>query len=139
VYLSIGTPQSGPAGPHLRRVNQVWHGSQGLPGNATGNWFADDTCMGCDASRQSAPGLIEARDGMSLVVRQPATVEERQAMSRSIGSGRDQVRVDVFPQRLDEGVWLTGYDSPRAYGGTRSSFSAPRATWSSMVRASRST
>lgn len=95
--------------------------------------------MGCDASRQSAPGLIEARDGMSLVVRQPATVEERQAMSRSIGSGRDQVRVDVFPQRLDEGVWLTGYDSPRAYGGTRSSFSAPRATWSSMVRASRST
>lgn len=96
-----------------------------LPGNAPGEWFVDDTCMGCDASRQCAPGLIEERDGLSLVVKQPETDEDRQAMSRallacptgSIGSGREPVQVDVFPHQLDEGVWLTGYNSPRAYGG----------------------
>lgn len=96
-----------------------------LPENAPGDWFVDDTCMGCDASRQCAPGLIEERDGGSLVVKQPENDAEKIAMSRallvcptgSIGSGRASVQVDVFPQQLDEGVWLTGFNSPRAYGG----------------------
>ena len=94
-------------------------------GSADGPWFVDDSCMDCDASRQCAPTLIQARHGGSVFVRQPETEEERRAAARamlicptaSIGVvGEKPDLKDLFPQEVAPGIHLAGYASPRAYG-----------------------
>lgn len=41
------------------------------PTSAKGDWFIDDRCIDCAASREVAPGLIVERGGKSVFARQP--------------------------------------------------------------------
>jgi len=98
-----------------------------LPGNAPGPWFVDDSCSGCDASRQCAPGLFVEADGATVVARQPETPDELRAATRallacpegSIGARGVKLDLAVFPEEVEpgSGVSLAGFNSPRAYGG----------------------
>ncbi len=98
-----------------------------VPGGAPGAWFVDDSCMNCDASRQCAPTLFGERNGQSVVVRQPTTPEELTQATRamlscptsSIGAANHKPDLTVFPFELapETGVFLTGFNSPQAYGG----------------------
>jgi hypothetical protein len=40
------------------------------PTSAKGDWFIDDRCIDCAASREVAPGLIVERGGKSVFARQ---------------------------------------------------------------------
>ena len=53
------------------------------PANVEGDWFADTRCIECDVARHYAPDLIASDDGLSVVVRQPGTPDEEQAMWRA--------------------------------------------------------
>ena len=97
-------------------------------GSAPGPWFVDTSCMGCDASRQCAPELfVETPGGGTRVARQPSTPEERIAATRallscptsSIGVKGEPLDVSVFPHEIEanSGVFLTGFNSIKAYGG----------------------
>jgi glyoxylase-like metal-dependent hydrolase (beta-lactamase superfamily II)/ferredoxin len=96
-----------------------------VPGNVPGPWFVDDTCIDCDASRQCAPSIFSERRGQSIVVRQPETEDELRAATRamlacptgSIGASGFKPALDVFPELIADGVYYTGFNSPRAYGG----------------------
>jgi glyoxylase-like metal-dependent hydrolase (beta-lactamase superfamily II)/ferredoxin len=96
-----------------------------VPGNVPGPWFVDDTCIDCDASRQCAPAIFSERRGQSIVVRQPETDDELRAATRamlacptgSIGASGFKPALDVFPELIADGVYYTGFNSPRAYGG----------------------
>jgi glyoxylase-like metal-dependent hydrolase (beta-lactamase superfamily II)/ferredoxin len=96
------------------------------PENVPGPWFVDESCIDCDASRQCAPSIFGiAGDGRSVVVRQPSTDDERRAAARamlvcptaSIGVDGERPDTDgLMPMEVGPGVYLTGYNSPRAYG-----------------------
>jgi len=96
------------------------------PENAPGPFFVDDACIDCDASRQCAPSIFGiASDGRSIVLRQPASDDERRAAARamlicptaSIGVDGDKPPTDdLFPVEVGPNVLLTGYNSPRAFG-----------------------
>ncbi len=96
------------------------------PLNVAGDWYADTRCIDCDVARHYAPELIEADDeGLSVVVRQPATDEDVAAMwratlacpTRSIGTRSHLPTPDgVFPWALDEGVLLCGHNDRSSFG-----------------------
>lgn len=45
--------------------------------NAPGKYYVDDTCIDCDACRQSSESFERSADvGMSFVIKQPVTAEE---------------------------------------------------------------
>jgi hypothetical protein len=46
------------------------------PASAKGDWFIDDRCIDCAASREVAPGLIVERGGKSVFARQPVTEDD---------------------------------------------------------------
>jgi glyoxylase-like metal-dependent hydrolase (beta-lactamase superfamily II) len=96
------------------------------PDNVTGEWFCDTRCIDCDVARHYAPDLIVADDeGLSVVVRQPATTDEEAAMWRaalacptqSIGTvTRRRAPAGTFPWRLTGGVHLCGYNDKSSFG-----------------------
>ena len=98
-----------------------------LAGNVPGPWFVDDGCTGCDAARQCAPELFVPWEGMTVVARQPGTAEEVVRATRALLScptgaiGARGVALDrsVLPEEVEpgSGVFLAGFNSPRAYGG----------------------
>ncbi len=45
------------------------------PASAPGDWYIDNRCIDCAASREVAPGLIVQREGKSVFARQPASEE----------------------------------------------------------------
>ncbi|MBX7101223.1 MAG: MBL fold metallo-hydrolase [Myxococcaceae bacterium] len=101
--------------------------TRAVAGSAPGPWFVDDSCMGCDASRQCAPSIFREHGALTIVARQPESPEDEVAATRallscptgSIGVKGRPVSMDVFPQELEpaSGVHLCGFNSPRAYGG----------------------
>lgn len=95
------------------------------PANVEGDWFADTRCIECDVARHYAPDLIASDDGLSVVVRQPGTPDEEQAMWRaavacptqSIGTiSRRRPPPGVFPWLLTDGIHLCGYNDPSSFG-----------------------
>lgn len=95
------------------------------PANAEGPWFVDTACINCDASRQCALGLIAEGEEQSIFIRQPETPEEIVRATRAmlicpvsaIGvHGVTPHTEGVFPVELDPGIFLCGFNSPRAYG-----------------------
>jgi glyoxylase-like metal-dependent hydrolase (beta-lactamase superfamily II)/ferredoxin len=95
------------------------------PGNVSGPWFVDDTCIDCDASRQCAPGLFGELDGQSVVIRQPVTDDQIAAAARamlacptgSIGTSQPPGDLDaLYPQELEDGVFYCGYNAESSYG-----------------------
>lgn len=114
------------------------------PDNVPGDWFVDDSCIDCDASRQCAPDIFGHVGGQSVVIRQPETPDEVERAARallvcptaSIGVLGPKPQFDgVFPAEIDGGVFLCGYNSPRSYGA--SSFLAVRPGGNFLVDAPR--
>jgi glyoxylase-like metal-dependent hydrolase (beta-lactamase superfamily II) len=97
------------------------------PAGSDGDWFVDDRCIDCDASRHVAPGLIVRNpdDGVSLFARQPETPEEIEAAwravmvcpTRSVGHvSLKRPDEPVFPQDLGDGVFRLGHNSTSSFG-----------------------
>jgi glyoxylase-like metal-dependent hydrolase (beta-lactamase superfamily II) len=104
------------------------------PANAPGPWFVDETCINCDVSRQCAPWMFAETDGQAVVARQPETPAERADATRallacpsgSIGvDGEPPPSGEWFPQELEDGVFLAGFNSPKAYGANAFFVSRP--------------
>ena len=95
------------------------------PASAKGDWYIDDRCIDCAASREVAPELIVERDGKSVFARQPITQDDLRAAWRavllcptaSVGKeGRREQPPDLFPQELEPGVYRCGYNAPSSFG-----------------------
>ncbi|HWN67673.1 MAG TPA: MBL fold metallo-hydrolase [Haliangium sp.] len=103
------------------------------PDNVPGNWFVDDSCIDCDASRQCAPDIFGHVGGQSVVIRQPETADEVQRAARALlvcptasigvlggvpgGAAGGKPQFDgLFPLEIEDGVFLCGFNSPRSYG-----------------------
>jgi len=56
--------------------------SDKYPDNAPGKFYVDDTCIDCDACRQTAPDNFERNEdeGYSFVSKQPENETEMEAM-----------------------------------------------------------
>jgi len=54
-------------------------------------WHIDHRCTNCDVARQLAPGLIGVADGRSVIIRQPRTDAEQQAVSAAAHACPHQV------------------------------------------------
>jgi len=100
---------------------------QSHPDNVAGPWFIDTRCVGCDAARQWAPGLIGMdSSGLSVLSRQPETPDQTAALWRASVAcptksiGTDEAAhppADVFPFELTAGVYALGHNSPSSFGG----------------------
>jgi glyoxylase-like metal-dependent hydrolase (beta-lactamase superfamily II)/ferredoxin len=99
--------------------------AQRHPANVPGPWFVDRSCINCDVSRQCAPWMFGEEDDQAVVVRQPATDEERRQATRamlacptaSIGvEGEKPPTEGLFPEALDGGVSYCGFTSPHSFG-----------------------
>jgi glyoxylase-like metal-dependent hydrolase (beta-lactamase superfamily II) len=96
------------------------------PDGVDGDWYADTRCIACDVARHYAPGLIAADErGLSVVVRQPSSLNDEAAMWRaalacptqSIGTrSRRRPPPGVFPWQLTDGVYLCGYNDEASFG-----------------------
>jgi glyoxylase-like metal-dependent hydrolase (beta-lactamase superfamily II) len=94
--------------------------------SAPGDWYVDNACIDCGASRHVAPGLIVARRGKSVFARQPETPEERLAAWRAVfvcptASVRSETKQPrppgaIFPQEVTDGVWRCGFNARSSFG-----------------------
>jgi glyoxylase-like metal-dependent hydrolase (beta-lactamase superfamily II) len=99
--------------------------AQRHPANVAGPWFVDTSCINCDVSRQCAPWMFGEADDQAIVLRQPATPDERVEAMRallacptaSIGVIGDKPNAEgLFPQLLEDGVFYCGYTSRDSFG-----------------------
>lgn len=51
--------------------------------NAAGDWYVDDPCIDCAATRTVAPGLIVRKGSQSDYARPPATAAEQEMVQRA--------------------------------------------------------
>lgn len=111
-----------------------------LPSNVAGEFFVDSTCINCDACRQLAPETFEESEDYSFVYAQPQTEEEtRKAMrallacpTGSIGTLHTNNAKEVmedFPLHLEAGVYYSGFNSPKSYGGNSYFVQHPEGNW----------
>ena len=105
------------------------------PASAEGDWFVDQRCINCAASRHVAPGLIVREGDYSVFDRQPSTPGEvRQAWlaaelcpTRSIRTeSRERPPKGLYPHLLAEGVYLCGHNDRSSFGAH--SYFATRST-----------
>lgn len=111
-----------------------------LPENVPGEFFVDSTCIDCDTCRQLAPEVFAESDSYSYVYLQPQTErEERNALrallacpTGSIGTLHSnqarEVKAD-FPLHLENGVYYSGFNSPKSYGGNSYLVRHPDGNW----------
>jgi glyoxylase-like metal-dependent hydrolase (beta-lactamase superfamily II)/ferredoxin len=99
--------------------------SQRNPASAPGDWYIDNRCIDCGASREVAPDLVVLRKGKSVFARQPANEEEERAAWRavlvcptaSVGTVSHRAQPpDLFPQELAPGVYRCGYNAESSFG-----------------------
>jgi len=99
--------------------------SERNPASAPGDWYIDNRCIDCGASRDVAPGLVVLRKGKSVFARQPANEEEERAAWRavlvcptaSVGTVSHRAQpLDLFPQELAPGVYRCGYNAESSFG-----------------------
>jgi glyoxylase-like metal-dependent hydrolase (beta-lactamase superfamily II)/ferredoxin len=111
------------------------------PAGAAGEWFVDSACIGCDASRQVAPGLIGTDPaGRSVFLRQPETDEElRMAWraaevcpTRSVGHvSLRRPPEPAYPHDLGDNVFRLGHNARESFGAH--SYLVKRPTGNLMV------
>lgn len=111
-----------------------------LAENVSGEFFVDATCIDCGTCRLLAPcSFAEATDS-SYVYAQPHTPdEERQALhallacpTGSIGTMHANLAREVlgdFPMPLAEGVYYSGFNSPKSFGGHSYFIHDPTGNW----------
>lgn len=100
--------------------------SERNPESAPGDWYIDNRCIDCAASREVAPGLIVAHNDKAVFARQPATEEEIRAAWRaallcptaSIGtqSHPHHQPPNLFPQAVSANVYRCGYNARASFG-----------------------
>ncbi|HEX4025643.1 MAG TPA: MBL fold metallo-hydrolase [Steroidobacteraceae bacterium] len=95
------------------------------PASAPGDWYIDNRCIDCAASREVAPGLIVHRDGKSVFARQPASEDEERAAWRAAllcptaSVGTESARAQppgLFPQQIAPRVYRCGYNAHTSFG-----------------------
>ena len=108
--------------------------------NVPGEFFVDETCINCDTCRQIAPETFDDTGDYSFVFAQPDTNEKtRHAIQAllacptgSIGTLRKNntkaVRED-FPLHLEDGVYYSGFNSPKSFGGHSYFVRHPKGNW----------
>ena len=108
--------------------------------NVPGEFFVDETCINCDTCRQIAPETFDDTGDYSFVFAQPDTNEKtRHAIQSllacptgSIGTLRKNntkaVRED-FPLHLEDGVYYSGFNSPKSFGGHSYFVRHPKGNW----------
>ena len=100
-----------------------------LKENAPGPLYVDETCIDCDTCRQMAPEIYGESRGLSYVMRQPESRDEKlralQALvacpTASIGGAKGaDVRdaLATFPQRIDGPVHDCGLRAESSFGAT---------------------
>ena len=98
-----------------------------LAANVDGEFFVDSSCIDCDACRQIAPAIFEARDGYSAVVRQPQTDEDVLAAQKALvscptGSIGDAAKrplgdaIAAYPDLVADNVYFCGFTSEDSFG-----------------------
>jgi glyoxylase-like metal-dependent hydrolase (beta-lactamase superfamily II)/ferredoxin len=97
------------------------------PGNVSGDFFVDSTCIDCDACRQIAPATYCDEGDRSIVYRQPESADERQLAlmalvacpTASIGTVKKHDMgppVGAFPLRISRNVYFCGFTSESSFG-----------------------
>ncbi len=110
------------------------------PENVPGEFFVDTTCIDCDTCRQLAPDTFEDAGEYSFVYAQPQTEGQRRQALRALlacptGSIGTLHRNDAkavmrdFPLHLEDGVYYTGFSSPKSYGGSSYFVQHPDGNW----------
>jgi glyoxylase-like metal-dependent hydrolase (beta-lactamase superfamily II)/ferredoxin len=111
-----------------------------FPENVPGEFFVDTTCIDCDICRQLAPETFDDAGEHSFVYAQPHTADQRRKALRallacptgSIGTryrnNSKEVMAD-FPLHLEDGVYYTGFNSPKSYGGHSYFVQHPHGNW----------
>jgi glyoxylase-like metal-dependent hydrolase (beta-lactamase superfamily II) len=98
-----------------------------LPGNISGDFFVDSTCIDCDACRQIAPAIFAEAGDASVVHRQPENDEQtRRAMmalvacpTGSIGTVEHHdahIGIDAFPELIAENIFYCGFNAESSFG-----------------------
>lgn len=111
-----------------------------LPNNVAGEFFVDSTCIDCDTCRQLAPDTFADAGEYSFVYAQPQTDDARRKAMRallacptgSIGTRRENNVKEVmadFPLPLEAGVYYSGFNSPKSYGGNSYFVHHPEGNW----------
>jgi glyoxylase-like metal-dependent hydrolase (beta-lactamase superfamily II)/ferredoxin len=121
-----GASRSGPGPAVPLGYRGVARLDQQHPLDASGNWFVDTRCIGCDVARHWAPGLIaEDANALSYIQRQPETPEEEAALWRAAVACPTQSignRVarrpphPPFPFQLTTGVHAMGHNDESSFG-----------------------
>jgi glyoxylase-like metal-dependent hydrolase (beta-lactamase superfamily II)/ferredoxin len=104
------------------------HPKRRLPGNASGDFYVDDTCIDCDTCRWLAPDTFFRVAGQSAVRAQPESPEARRLAllaavacpTSSIGTVAPSPEMPdaraAFPVPIADEVYYCGYHSPKSYG-----------------------
>lgn len=104
------------------------HPDRRLPGNASGDFYVDDSCIDCDTCRWMAPGVFRRDRGRSAVGVQPADGAERMLAlqaavacpTASIGTLAPAPEMSAarasFPLEISGGVCHCGYHSRKSFG-----------------------
>jgi glyoxylase-like metal-dependent hydrolase (beta-lactamase superfamily II)/ferredoxin len=103
--------------------------SRAYPGNISGQFFVDDTCIDCDLCRQISPSVFSEEYDHSVVHHQPESVAETHRAAMSLvacptGSIGTRTKLDsraaaaAYPEVVDENVYFCGYASPNSYGAS---------------------
>jgi glyoxylase-like metal-dependent hydrolase (beta-lactamase superfamily II)/ferredoxin len=111
-----------------------------LPENAAGPFFVDSTCIDCDTCRQVAPATFGETGEFSFVQLQPRSAPEQRAAYRalvacptgSIGaSDKAGVAEAVrdFPLPLEPGLYYSGFNSRKSFGGNSYFLEHPEGNW----------
>ena len=113
-----------------------------LSTNVDGNFFVDATCINCDTCRQLAPKSFREDGDYSAVAHQPeGDAQLHQAYQAllacpvgSIGTVRSekprlQAAKASFPLRLEGGVYYTGFNSEKSFGGNSFFVQHPDGNW----------
>jgi glyoxylase-like metal-dependent hydrolase (beta-lactamase superfamily II) len=110
------------------------------PENAPGDWYVDENCIDCGASRTVAPGLIAHKGGQCVFVRQPESEADLRLAWRaqllcptaSVRSeGKDAMPAGVFPEPMAENIFRLGFNGRSSWGAH--SFLIRRAQGNAMV------
>jgi len=100
-----------------------------LPGNVTGNFYVDDSCIDCDQCRQVAPSVFRAQGEHSVVYQQPTEPKDllRAAMAlltcptASIGMVERldlSQAVSAFPELISDNVYFCGFSAESSFGAS---------------------
>jgi glyoxylase-like metal-dependent hydrolase (beta-lactamase superfamily II) len=112
-----------------------------LPGNTSGLFFVDNTCIDCDTCRQLAPeNFTEDESNFAVVYKQPESqIQIRNSThallacpTGSIGTTEKidtHSAMDDFPLLVDDGIYYNGFTSKNSFGASSYLIKHPEGNW----------